>query len=187
MTNPLQEQVNSIRQSIMEDLHKGQSKVYEGLVLNMTVNRLPENIFRDYFLAGFMGNHPNPNWVGEWISVAGTPSAEVAIIDIAGNEIFRVPPMIASMSLLLQGKTKGRINDVFTHMGNIKQNSPMQAVTFATQALGEKARELSPSVGSDFGQRWAAIFRRYGVLKPASTTAPNMSHQAAEEDLFDFS
>lgn len=187
MINSLQTQTNELRQMVFDDLARGQNKIFEGLVDNVPVNRLPENIFRDYFLAGFLGTHRNPNWVAEWISIAGTPSTEVAIVDIAGNELFRVPAMIASMSLTLQGKARASIADIFTHAGNIKKNSPTQAMAFMRSALGERAQELGQETARQaVDRRWSEIFARYGVL-PAQTQPQASQPNNSGDDLFDFS
>jgi len=184
MTNPLQAQATQLRQMLFEDLQKGQTKVFEGLVVNAPINRLPEHFFRDYFLQGFAGNHPNPNWVGEWISVAGSPSAEVVIVDsLSGAELFRVPAMIASTAVVLQGKSRGRITDIFNHTGNIGQNSPLKAMAFMNSALGEKGQELQSTADLDTHTRWQQIFARYGLFPQTTQTS---TPPAGAEDLFEY-
>lgn len=184
MTNPLQTQTTQLRQMLFDDLNKGQTKIFEGLVVNAPINQLPEHIFRDYFLQGFAGSHPSPSWVGEWISVAGTPSAEVVIVDtVSGQELFRVPAIIASTAIMLQGKSRGRINDIFNHTGNISQNSPLKAMVFMNTALGEKGQELQPAQELDTSVRWRQIFARYGLVSPATAESQNNS---GAQDMFEY-
>lgn len=188
-SHPLQVQADEFRQMILDDLNKGQNKIFEGLVLNIEVKKLPENIFRDYFLQGFLGKHPNPRWAAEWIGVAGNPSAEVAIVDHLGQELFLVPPLVASTSMLLNKYQIGaaRVNDILNHSGNIAQNSPMQAMVFMTSALGQKTNEFVVQNTTDsIVVRWQQIFQRYGVLPPTTEATPAVS-APGEDPLFDYS
>lgn len=189
MTHPLQAQVEDMRQMIFDDLNKGQAKIFEGLVLNIEVKKLPEKIFRDYFLQGFLGNHPNPHWAAEWIGVAGSPSAEVAIIDQNGQELFLVPPLVASTSMLLNKHQIGsaRINDIINHSGNLAQNSPAQAMAFMTSALGQKSQDLTGQNAIDTVMvRWQLIFQRYGVVTDTPQSQPT-TLTPGEDPLFDYS
>lgn len=183
MTNPLQTQATQLRQMLFDDLNKGQAKIFEGLVTNAPINRLPEHIFRDYFLKAFAGDHSNPNWVGEWISVAGAPSAEVSIIDsLTSQELFRVPAMIASTKLVLQGNSRGRITDIFKHVGNIAHNSPYKAMAFMDTALNEKTQELHTAAEQDTQTRWHQIFLRYGLVPPETVSGS----ASGESDMFEY-
>ena len=182
MTNALQTQTNHIKEMIYEDLNKGQAKVFEGLVINAPINQIPEHVFRDYFLHGFAGNPPSAQWVAEWISVAGTPSSEVVVADSAtGQELFRVPAMIASTGMVLSGQSRGRIADIFNHTQNISQNSPVQAMGFMNSALGEKVKELQASAQESVDARWQAIFARYGMAAVQSSVVT-----ASGDDIFDY-
>lgn len=183
MTNPLQATTNSLIDDIRADMERCQAKVFSGLVVNYAPRQLPESVFRSHFLMAFAGQPTDPNWVAGWISVAGTPSAEVSIVDDSGQELFRVPAMITSSNVILTGRTKGRMSDIFNHVGNLKLNSPQQAIGFMADALGTKSTELPTDVSEVIRQRWIEIFRRYQLI-PVEQEASNT--EAPTEDFFDY-
>ncbi len=181
MSNPLQQQVNTLVEDIRNDMVRCQKEIFEGLIGEYQINRLPESVFRAHFLMAFAGQPTDPNWVAKWIGIAGTPSAEVAIVDQQNNELFRVPPVIASTGVVLQGRSAGRMKDIFSHASDLSRNSPYQAVQFMNQALGTKTQEFGEVPESH--QRWRGIFERYGLVVPQTD---NMSESKAEQDGSDF-
>lgn len=189
MTHPMQSQADEMRQMILDDLNKGQTKIFEGLVNNIQVKTISEKIFRDYFLPCFLGNPSSQHWVAEWIGIAGSPSAEVAVINEQGEELFLVPPMIASTSMALAQHQFGqaRMNDIFAHTSNVANNSPHQAMVFMTSALGQRAPHMAGVHTLDSViARWQAIYERYGVAKPVAAQTPE-AHPPGYDPLFDYS
>lgn len=182
MSNPLQQQVNTLVEDIRNDMVRCQKEIFEGLIGGYQINRLPESVFRAHFLMAFAGQPTDPNWVAKWIGIAGTPSAEVAIVDQQNNELFRVPPVIASTGVVLQGRSAGRMKDIFNHASDLSRNSPYQAVQFMNQALGTKTQEIGEAPESH--QRWREIFERYGLAVPQIGDSP--SDATAEQDGGDF-
>ena len=184
--HPLQTQTNELVNMIFEDLAKGQDRVFDALVQGAPIARLPEPHFRDYFLHGFLGNPPNEQWMAQWISVAGTPAAEVQIFDpLTGEDLYRVPPAVASAALATQGQTRARMRDIFEHTANLSQNSPTQAQHFMMQALGDKSRTVGGEQVQSYQQRWQEIFARYGYVQQQSQASqPALS--AEGDDLFEY-
>lgn len=179
----LQAKTNELRDLVLSDLSKGREIIFSGLVENVEPARIPEDVFQEYFLPGFIGRHPDPQWVGRWISVAGTPSAEVAVFNPAtGAELFRVPPFIASIHRILTGTSKGRISDVITHGENLSKNSPAVAFNFVSQALAQKSGEFVSQADQVYHGRWMAIFARYNVV-PEGFAQPGV--QSDSDDLFE--
>lgn len=147
-------------------------------------NRLPEAIFRDYFLPAFAGKVPLVKHYEEWISIAGAPTAEVAIVDEGGvNVIFNVPPImntdhiqrtrpegampfaaIVSMAEAFRTKSGAQSDQVMTAQG-------MDRV----KAAHDKKYDYSP-----LEKRWLEIFQRYGIVPvdPKQTSASATSAAA---------
>lgn len=130
-------------------------------------NTLPEDIFKNYFLPMFAGleTHPDAS-VGVWISIAGTPFAEVDIIDKSGQVLFTVPPIFERN---IVDPTKQRnlplsvVTDTVEKM--IKQ-SPYRAVSFLNHHLDDitiKDEVLASFQQKNFA-RMDAIFARYNIV-----------------------
>lgn len=181
----LQAQTNEVQQMIHDDLNKGCGKIFDGLVMTPITHRLPERIFRDYFLAGFIGKHTNPRWTMEWVSVAGTPNSEVIIFDEATDEeLFRVPPLVASSNVLLGNNVRGRFKDVFAHTMQLGANVPASGNNFMYNALNQRSAAIVESTNLDpVFQQWEVIFARYGLREEVQQQTPQ---QTDGGDYFDF-
>lgn len=178
----LQNNVDRIKQTIMDDLKKGQEAIFNGLVTNIQPNRLPEPLFASYFLPGFLGTNPNQNWMLEWISIAGSPSSEVSVFDPATQqELFRVPPVLASRNILLP-KTEGDLGDIFKRHEMMSNGLGSTGANYLFNALEQKSVQAISAYQNDTDARWQAILARYGY---APQNAPQGNPNAAE-DMFDY-
>lgn len=178
----LQEKVNHIKQAIVDDLRKGEATIFNGLVTSVQPNRLPEPIFASYFLPGFLGTNPNQNWMLEWISIAGSPAAEVSVFDPATNqELFRVPPVLSSRNILLP-RAEGDLGDIFKRHEMMTNGLGSSGTNYLFAALEQKSSQAIASYHNDTNDRWIAILSRYGYAPqhvPMGATSQN-------DDLFDY-
>lgn len=180
----LQERVDEIRQTIMEDLAKGQQTIFKGLVTDIQPNRLPEPIFASYFLPGFLGSNPNRNWLLEWISVAGSPSAEVSVFDpVTQQELFRVPPILASRGLLLP-RGSNDLNDIFVWHDMMKGTLGNQGTKFLFNALSHKSKQALSTYENETNERWTNILARYGYAPTQPRADQTVS--TPSDDLFEY-
>lgn len=180
----LQEQVDHIKKAIMADLQKGEEAVFRGLVTEAQPNRLPEPIFATYFLPGFIGKNPNKNWLLEWISIAGSPSAEVSIFDPnTQQELFRVPPVLASRNILLPPHGTS-LTDIFARHEMMKGSLGNQGTKFLFNALSHKGDQAVSSYENTTDSRWVAILARYGYAPVEESSKQTTS--TTEDDLFDY-
>lgn len=178
----LQERVNHIKDVIDQDLRKGEHLIFEGLVNSVQPNRLPENIFVSYFLPGFMGTNPNQNWMLEWISIAGSPSAEVSVFDPATDqELFRVPPVLSSRSILLPS-SQGDLGDIFKRHEMMSNSLGASSANYLFSALEEKSAQALAGYHNDTNDRWLGILARYGHTTKSAT----VNHVNEDDDMFDY-
>lgn len=180
---------NTVRQAISEDSQRTGQTVFRGLLDSLEVNKLPENIFVTYFLPLFLGrvDKPKDNWVMEWVSIAGTPMAEVAIVsDATGEELFRVPPLLHTSGLVMD-KKEGDLGDIFGRYNQISQNVPSSGLMFLIEALNNKNKQyLDTFDNTGVVARWFAILARYGYVDPNTVNVTNSNSTAPLEDYFDF-
>lgn len=177
----LQERVNTLKEAIEQDLRKGESMIFEGLVANVQPSRLPEPLFVSYFLPGFMGTNPNQSWMLEWISIAGSPAAEVSVFDPAtGQELFRVPPVLSSRSILLP-KSEGDLGDIFKRHEMMASSLGSAGANYLFSALEHKSTQALATYHNDTNERWIAILSRYGFAPQMAAVAQQTS---GAEDMF---
>jgi len=168
----IENQVNTVRNMLLAEIEKTKTVVFDGLLNNIPMNSIPESLFVNYFLPCFLGNPLSPNWVVEWISIAGTPMAELNVVRDGSKEILFTVPSILNTNNLFLHKEGGDIGDIFTRYDQINSNMPGQGLNFLLQALSSKNQELLNKVNfNDVNQRWYNILIRYNMIQPVKQTA----------------
>lgn len=170
----------NIKQMMIEDLDRSKNTVYSGLVESIEVNKMPESVFVNYFLPCFIGQSNNPIWVSEWISISGSASAEIDVVDDTTREIlFRVPGIFNTSNIIMNSET-GSLSDIFYRYNQISNNIPSMGVNFLVKALGSKRNEMLNEYSNERDvTRWKAILTRYN-LNPDTTT-----NDVVEDSLFE--
>lgn len=184
----LENQLQSVRNAILADIDKSKEIVFKGLLDNPMINQIPESLFVNYFLPHFIGNGNNPNWVMEWISVAGTPMAEVAVFKDGTNEIlFNVPSLLYTNNLFMH-KRGGDLGDIFNKFEQINNNLPQNGLSFLLTALNSKNHELMSNFNMQGANTvWMHIFQRYGLIATTQAVTPGPATQQANlNDFFEF-
>lgn len=181
------EQLNEkIRESIFEETRNVGGLVFQHLIPDGPQAVIPESIFRDYFLPRFVGavQDSRADWVLKWISVAGSPVAEVGVIDdITKQQLFVVPPLLYTNNLGLDRK-EGDLGDIFSRYKQITNNLPQGGTKFLFEALHYKNQEYLSSLNiSPAEAQWYSIMIRYGLIQEDQVTG---SGEPSVEDMFDF-
>lgn len=179
------ELANTLEQRMMDaataDLIAQMDSVHDALVVNTSSIDavLPESIFVNYFLPYFSGEMPitlADKVLTEWVSIAGTPTNEISIIDTTNKVLFKIPSLFdTSIIDVLKRGVGESMGDIFTGYELRKNNIPSVANRFLNDSLADKAPSIiKQSTQLTNGEkRWSEIFERYGKGKGvASTTTP---------------
>ena len=132
---------------------------------------LPEEVFVDVFLPFFAGEEKvdsQNNTVAKWISVAGTPMAEVTIIDNNGDTLFSVPSIFdTSVIDVVKKDIRLGLKEIVANKEIHSRNIPAAGEKYIVNALDQKANAiLRPSlVVEKNAARWNEILTRYGKAK----------------------
>lgn len=169
--------------SLRSDLDRGISRIFDPIVTGFVPNVIPEHVFVGYFLPSFLGGTQNPNWVAEWVGIAGTPSSEVSVVDPQGNILYQVPPLLATQNLsFAQGGPK------FSQIGKeaqLREASLAGKEGFLTSAMAEKAAQMQQTDSTQVAAVWNNILVRYGYVQPTQINQPTQSTQSAS-DMFEY-
>lgn len=169
----LQDVSNSLEaqmyQQTMGQVSKDMGKVFNALCVenDPVLGRIPERIFRDYFLPYFAGEQSmeDTNIVAQWISIAGTPSAEVRVIDdVTQEELYRVPPIMSTQFLDVQTRPNGQsMKEVLEQAALYRRNIPAQGDRYLEMAYLDKAQVMlrDAHLPEEYNQRWGEIMARY--------------------------
>jgi hypothetical protein len=141
---------------------------FNSLVANREVSKLPEEIFKSYFLPFFLGETKEAptsdrNPLTDWISIAGTPMAEVEIISPAGEVLFAVPALYDTDMLNIVTRSPGNsIADIAHEYELRKAVLPRAAANFLNTALLNKSEAIFKSSDEkSTSERWDEIRKRY--------------------------
>lgn len=168
--------------SKIKQLNDSMSDVFSALVENNPKAKLPEELFVSNFLPFFLGVNKverNEDFLPTWISVAGTPAADVDIIDKSGKVIFTVPSFIDSEFINPLKNTTGlSYSDIIAMSTLYGNNIPKQGADVLNKGLSDKINRLkdkSPNYASKI-KMWETIFIRYQHLIP-KTESQNDSNK----------
>jgi len=175
----------------MAQMSKDMSKVHTALCIenDVVLGRVPESIFREYFLPYFAGEIPieDNTVVGQWIAIAGTPAAEVRVIDdVTREELFRVPPIMTTQFLDVQTRPNGMpMKDVLEQAALHRQNIPIQGERYLEAAYFQKAQVMlkNARLPDEYQQRWGTIMQRYNKVTTVVNNIP--SYQPADDIDYD--
>jgi hypothetical protein len=161
----VEEQMNAIREAITEDLNKNKDIIFNSLVEEAPINSIPESLFVNYFLPCFIGRVDNPNWVMEWISIAGTPTSEINVVKDGTQEfLYRVPGILSTKTLFNNNSLA--LSDVFTRYDQLTSNMPSQGLNFLMGALNNINKNLLSDYDNDSVKKsWLHILRRYSLIE----------------------
>jgi hypothetical protein len=148
-----------------------------GQVAEEQLPRLPEAIFRDWFLPVFAGQVTDTADVRtrlrEWLSVAGNPFHEVLIIDTNNHAIrlFRVPPLFDRSVVRSIVEGRNTLGHIMRSAEQYARISPQAGRQYMVEQF--KRYELFEDINEhrmQFAGRWNEILKRYG-LPPLSKAA----------------
>lgn len=176
----------------LEKIGKENEMIFNSLVTNAPVSKLPESLFVQNFLPYFCGERniaENEDVLPYWFSIAGSASAEVEIIDNNGEPLFRVPA-IADTSIIDPKKNRGDNNLAeVVYMSKLYTNqTPIAGENYLNEKLAKQFEKLvaKSDVFGTNEQRWKEIFIRYNKIKPVEIQAGKDDTGKLTDDDFEF-
>lgn len=141
-------------------------------------NFVSEEVFRTFFLplfADLPNKHPDGT-IEKWISIAGSPFAEVSVVK-DNVELFKVPPIFDNHAIEPATERGNRIP--YEHIVATGKQLAMRSNVEALNYIQHTLKENSPvhtekSDTLSHVQKWNAIFTHYGLEKMSEevTEAP---------------
>ena len=173
----------NVQKSLTDGLEKEIGSIFQSLVVEGNSNgKLPESIFVHSYLPYFCGEvkiEEGSDVLVRWISIAGTPSSPVDILEgngLSEKVIYTVPGLIDTSFVEVN---KRSLNDaystIFVNYDREKNNIPIVAQNNLVANLDTKLSNItndSTSTLTESSKQWQSIFLRYGKVK-ANVTMSN--------------
>jgi hypothetical protein len=167
-----------------EEIKSSTNFIYDSLVTNKENSKLPEEIFKDYFLPFFIGQKTdNKNIISDWVSIAGTPMCEVDIIDPAGKTLFTVPPLYDTNIVESINKNNKSLTEVYNSYELKNSHLPAVAQKYLDNELSNKIDQIrnNDETISKSTEAWNNILKRYDIIKDNNEN--NSSKEIINDDI----
>lgn len=174
--------------------HKTITAVQEALqvVADEDLPRLPENIFRDYFLPFFADELSDEAdkrvRLEKWLSVAGNSFHEVVIIDETTHRPLYKVPAIWDRSAMYNGERRVPLGHIMRSAEQYAMQSPIAGLNFMMDHFEAfKLTDKESEHRLTFLNRWNEILTRYGRKKLSTAKPVTAEKGTTDEDEDDFS
>ena len=171
-------------------LKEQQDDIFNHLVVEGREDRvrIPEQAFKEHFLPYFTGERPlesGDNVIANWIGIVGAPMAEAAVVDVAGNVLYTVPPVLDSSAIDITRKQLKSFGSV-TSMTMLKENHIKgEGICYFLEQTGQMEKTLiSPQEDriNENARRWKEIRDRYAI----NGGAPEKTKEVTQQNNDDF-
>ena len=169
--------VSQINQSKKEELTAVSDFIYDELVTKKQINRIPEPVFVQQFLGVFSGTQKLGNQTDtlvNWVAVAGDPYSEVAVVDTAGHELYRVPALMDSSVIDPKKPLQQSISDFITQYKLKTDYLPSVGMAHAVKGTVKILTEIGhTNKVEENTKRWDDIMKRYDNKLNTDTQTTN--------------
>jgi hypothetical protein len=158
---------DDIKQNLSEAIKDG----FTALVTEAPKGKIPEDIFIGYFLPFFAGEKTadrNQPVFAQWVSIAGSPTAAVDIIDKDGSVKVTVPGLFNSDIMRSQYSSDVSMRSIFEQYELYNNNLPVVANNFLDKAFTAKTNNLKPITINKSEEDWQKVLSMYGYKTKAS-------------------
>lgn len=157
-----------VTKQLRQDTSKVINGIFDDLVAVKKNNILPEEIFVKDFLPLFYGTIDDKDLryrqIQYWISIAGSPSSEVSVVDNNNNVLFDVPAVMNSSSINVTDRGNIEIDKIFTNFSN--DNFKIRGSRNLLLDLNDKQHNIVSNTDipkKEAYERLNEIFKRYNL------------------------
>lgn len=164
---PQQEMSRKRREQLNEEIKKAGMEFHRTLVDVEPRGKLPEPLFVKEFLPFFSGKpvKDKNSIMRDWMIIAGSPTAEVEILDINRNVVYRVPSLFdTNVVSMADGMSLRRI---LLTANEKSKGLPMVADNYLLSTIGGDSGVVvnkEAAFNVETRTRWTEIFQRYDGL-----------------------
>lgn len=182
-----------LTQSLLDNIRQQESSFLSEIVEDAAKNKaqLPEPLFREHFLPFFSGASSvkdRSDVITKWIAVAGSPVAEVEVINEQGQALFTVPGYYDTTVVDAMSRSLGKEATLSTIINRYNQqmtNIPQIAEKEVQKNLEVKSESLlQPSKNyQNNRERWETIFKHYGLETPLTRSEKEQVQPTSIDDI----
>ena len=167
--------------------------IFEKLVLEKELKRMPESVYAGYFLPRILGAVEDEEnlWVSYWINIAGSPQLGVVVYDDKTNEDLFTAPAILGTPMIPEIEDAPSYYEMINEGQRRLRYIPTLGREFFKQELTIRGHIISRLVDPEYEgfEDWIYILKRYNVIPSddeqteETTEASTESGKTEEEDI----
>lgn len=168
---------------VRDDMLRERSEMIQSISGNLismvpkdaSIRRLAEDIFSSVFLPMFLGK-PNPRYpdisAGNWATLAGSPHTPVDVVNVQGEVVFQVPPLVQSQLLApITGKLGVDMSFVTNQARLYSSSLPQVAENYLREELTKRTSLMKSDADTEETlTAWKKILTFYGLLTADTST-----------------
>ena len=169
MDNNVQTTIPNMQEFIASREKDKIDQIFDSMkIIESEKSRLPEHIFVSYFLPFFIGQRQvdeKNNYPAQWISIAGSPTSEVDVIDSSGTVLYTVPAFFNTKKNNPVGE-RGNLNfnALISAAELLKSRSPIESNNTVNQLYQAKmSKYINTNIDSEDAKKWKFIFDKYKI------------------------
>lgn len=166
------------------------NRCFDALVGKQDRRNIPEELFVQEFLPYFSGQKQldqGSNVLSNWVTIAGTPFAEVNVTDNAGNTVVVVPGLMNTLQHNLTERSKTTFHDIVVQAEIVGSQQSILGTRYLNNKLDEKQKELinevMPEAVTPVKDQWSNIFQHYGIIKAEVNKQNNPEQPPLDENV----
>lgn len=157
--------INDQLQQSLDDINR----VFESVVGKQDRRTLDETVFVNEFLPYLSGQKnlsENMEIISYWLQIAGTPFAEVDLVNRAGEKVLTVPGLSNTMAINIANSGTKTFGDIVKQADVVGSQQRVFGTRYLREELENKRTQLlnNESSADDITKdRWSNIFQHYGI------------------------
>jgi len=164
-----------IDNSLLDTIKASTDSLHDQLVNKQTRGKLPLVYLLKYFIPRLFGpeDPEKEAVVAEWISIAGSPTSEIEILDPQGTVLFIAPGLFDTSNIDVVNKNIGEgFLSIFSKYDLKSNNLQIIANKYLNEALKSKSNEIVPiSNDNKSVKTWESILTTYKFISPTTPIA----------------
>lgn len=132
----------------------------------VTINKVPRDIFYHHFLPLFSGQDYSrkEELLPIWYQIAGAANKPVDVVDSAGKVLVRVPPVQNNYLISPITKRVGGMHFETEQAKQYAQASPLQGEAMLNNSLNRTANAIATEEDqTEIYQQWLKVFEVFGI------------------------
>jgi len=145
--------------------------------------KISYELFNNYFLPLLTGEVKDENrpFIVEWISIAGSPTSEVEVLNKDGTSTI-IPPLFNTEKITLNNNDQASLGDLISYANEVQSANPIKGDKLTNDIIN--SIKIPNKLHTDeYLNKWRDVLIKYGRLDTKEDIISDLEEE--EDDIFD--